>query len=68
MIYTPEQMEVIKNALYKVNAARQALSELNELMKNKGQWRGQADIAHMVDLLEELSPQDGHIPEFLINE
>ncbi len=68
MIYTPEQMEVITNALYMINAARQALSELNELMKNKGQWRGQADIARMGDLLGELSPQGGHIPEFLINE
>ena len=64
--YTNEQLNQIKDAVYKISDAYHTLNDLSNDMISKKQWYGQADIEHIAYLIDDrLTGKEGCIHEFL---
>ena len=64
--YTPEQVQQIKDAVYKISDAYQVLKSLSENMAAEKQWYGQGDIEHIAHVLkDQLVGDEGCIDQFL---
>ena len=62
--YTAEQLEIIKDSVFKIADAEMALRDLNFKMKRDRKRKGQPQIASIVNSLYELT-KDGMLKDFL---
>lgn len=65
-LYTPEELAEIKDAVYRISDAGFIFRDIAVKMAREERWRGQADMAHIAEVIhEQLTGPEGILHGFL---